>query len=205
MITVRWIERLWNAKKHRQLATELLANRPEGLVDAFGSKDGPTQHPTAPAASLAVIRLDELAQSHTPVCRTLLRTLIALQDSDGGWGDLFTSALASRALLCSGGAGEALHRAMGYFELLQKPEGIWPREPVRRLPADALQSALILFELGDAPLFQSRVRVEAALRWFDDHSDTLDAETRLIYSHAKLRCRVRKYAPLQPAGAGLWS
>lgn len=191
MITVRWIERLWEAKKYRQLATELLQNRPEGMVDCFSAPEDAVGSRAATAAALSLIRLDELTQSNAPLSRKLLRTLLACQQSDGGWGGLFTSALCTRALLCSQGNGVAVERAMEFFALLQKPEGIWPREPVRRMPADALGSALILMELGDAPVFQLAVRLDAAMQWFEVNVEQLDAETRMIWSHARLRCSVR--------------
>ncbi len=191
MITVRWIERLWEARKYRQLATELLQNRPEGMVNCLPSSETNDGSLTATAAALALVRLDELAQSNAPLSRKLLRTVLACQHADGGWGDLFTSALCARALLCCQGNGIAVERALEFFSLLQKPEGIWPREPVRRMPADALGSALILMELGDAPLFQSAVRLDVALQWFDLNVDQLDAESRLIWCHARLRCSVR--------------
>ncbi len=191
MITVRWIERLWEAKKYRQLATELLQNRPEGMVDCFSAPENTAGSRAVTAAALALVRLDELTQSNAPLSRKLLQTVLACQHSDGGWGDLFTSALCSRALLCSQGNGVAVERAMEFFSLLQKPEGIWPREPLRRMPADALGSALILMELGDAPVFQSAIRLEAALQWFELNADQLDAETRLIWSYARIRCTVR--------------
>src|SRR5687768_3742472 len=93
MFTIRQIERLWNSKQYRRLAVELLQGRPEAsyrLEAEFGR--------SIPAAALALVRMDELAQSHHPLYRTLLNVLIVGQEADGGWGDVMTTALCVRAL-----------------------------------------------------------------------------------------------------------
>src|SRR3989442_15827516 len=100
MITVKQIERAWNARQYERLFRELMACRPE--ADLNLEFDGGW---AAPAAAMAVIRLDELSQSHVPACAMLIRCLIASQQSDGGWGDLTTTALCLRALLCGNGHG----------------------------------------------------------------------------------------------------
>lgn len=201
MITVRWIERIWDATKYGQLTRELLRNRPEGLVDARIGINPDGSPRAVAAAALALIRLDELSQSNAPLGRKLVRTILACQERDGGWGDVVTTALCTRALLCGDGHGVAIDRAMEYFRLLQKPEGIWPLEPLRRLPGDALASALVLLQLGDAPAFQSAIDLESALHWFEDHAGELDADTKSIWSHARLRCRTRHTREL----ATFWS
>ena len=82
MFTIRQIERLWNARAYRRLAVELLAGRAEGSyrLEAEFAR-------SVPAAALALIRMDELTQSHHSLYRTLLNVLIVGQEADGGWGD----------------------------------------------------------------------------------------------------------------------
>ena len=95
MITVRHIERLFSDQHHRRLYRELIAPRPEAnfaLEAALGR--------AVPTAALALIRLDELTQAHTPLYRRLLNVVLTAQQPDGGWGDLMTTAVCVRALLC---------------------------------------------------------------------------------------------------------
>ena len=87
-----------------------------------------------PAAALSLIRLDELEQAHNPLSRKLLNVLLVGQELDGGWGDPLTTALCLRALLCGHGQGQAVQRALTYVATMQKAEGIWPKEPLRRMP-----------------------------------------------------------------------
>src|SRR5438309_208963 len=82
-----------------------------------------------------------------------------------------------RALLCGRGDGIAIDRGMEYLANLQKDEGIWPAQPLRRMPADAHVSAFILSQLGDHPTFAESVRLSDALDWFAGHEDEVDAET----------------------------
>ena len=197
MITVRQIERLWTAKTYRKLVAELMSARPEASVrleTALGR--------AVPAAALALIRLDELAQAHNPLSRKLLNVLLVGQELDGGWGDPLTTALCLRALFCGHGQGEAVQRALGYLANMQKTEGIWPREPLRRMSADAFTSAFILMQLGDHPLFREAVRLTDALDWFAHNAATLDPETAKLWDKASLRCRART---VDAAHLAVWS
>ena len=183
MITVRQIERQWEARAFGRLFAELVAARPERSlrlgIDAGGA---------LPAAAMALIRLDELSQSHVKLYSTLLKTILAAQEADGGWGDLVTTALCLRALLCGGGNGQSVERALAYLAGLQKSEGIWPNVPIRRMPADAYVSALILYQLGEQQTFRRGVRIDDAVRWFQTHEHSLDAETRALWDRARVRC-----------------
>src|SRR5688500_7894552 len=129
MITIRQIERAWTARTYEKLFRELVAQRPEAAFK-FDHEQGRA----IPTAAMAVIRLDELSQSHVPLAGKLLRAVLAGQDADGGWGDAMTTALCLRALLCSGGDGAAVERGLGYLANLQKAEGAWPAVPLRRMP-----------------------------------------------------------------------
>jgi hypothetical protein len=181
MLTVRYIERLWDARRYDRLLHELIAPRIE--APAAGEF---TQLPAASAA-LALIRLDELHQPYAPICRRLIRTLIALQESDGGWGDIATTALCLRALSLQNGRGDAIDRGMKYLAALQQPHGIWPKIPVRRMPEDALVSALTLFQLADNDLFRAAVDFDAACTWFESHRWMLESAAQLLWDHARLR------------------
>jgi hypothetical protein len=185
MMTVRQIERHWGSRSYDRLFNELLTARPEAAL-RLGVD---TTRPVC-AAALGVIRLDELSQSHAAIGSTLLRVIIAAQQADGGWGDLVTSALCLRALLTSDGNGAAVQEGLEYLANLQKPEGIWPNIPIRRMPADPYVSALILYELAGQPGVASVVRLDDAVEWFEKNQDILDSETRQLWSRAKLKCRV---------------
>src|SRR5665213_1327251 len=130
MMTVRQIERLWSFRSYDRLFHELLTARPEAAL-RLGVD---TTRPVC-AAALGVIRLDELSQSHASICSTLIRAIVAAQQEDGGWGDLVTSALCLRALLANGGNGASILKGFEYLANLQKPGGIWPNVPIRRMTA----------------------------------------------------------------------
>lgn len=182
MLTVRYIERLWDARKYDRLLQELIAPRIEASAAAELA-----QTPPASAAALALIRLDELHQPHAAVCPRLIRTLIALQESDGGWGDLATTALCLRALSLQNGHGQTIDRGMDYLATLQQPSGIWPKIPIRRMPEDALVSAFVLFQLADNDQFRASVDFDAACAWFDSHRWTLEPAAQSLWDHARLR------------------
>jgi hypothetical protein len=184
MMTVRQIERLWGSRSYDRLFHELLTARPEAAL-RLGVD---TTRPVC-AAALGVIRLDELSQGHAPISATLIRTIIAAQQEDGGWGDLITSTLCLRALLTDSGNGAVVQHGLEYMANLQKPEGIWPNIPIRRMPADPYISALILYELAGQPGVSTVVRLDDAVEWFESNQSILDVETRHLWSRAKLKCR----------------
>src|SRR6266567_4250477 len=118
MITTRQIERLWTAKSFKKLFSELMAARPESAFHFERELEKPTA-----VSALAMIRLDELSQSYLPLYGQFLRTVLAAQEADGGWGDLTATALCIRALLCGNGDGVAIERGLAYLANLQKPQG----------------------------------------------------------------------------------
>jgi hypothetical protein len=197
MMTVKQIERLWNAREPKgrdRLRRELVAARPEAgavevepLADVFQS---------AGVAALAMVRLDELSQSHVPLFGQLLRTILAAQEADGGWGEPVVTALCIRALLCDGGDGLAVERGLVYLVNLQKDDGSWPREPLRRMPADGLTTALVLLHLVDSAAFRRTVRFADAVAWFEHNADQLDEPVRRLWSLVALRSRL--YRDLEP-------
>jgi hypothetical protein len=198
MTTVRHLEKLWNSKTYERLVRELLNGRPENSLRLASELTTPLA-----AAALALIRLDELDQSHVPLAGKLLRTILLSQDADGGWTDPMTTALCLRALLANRGHGLSIERGFSYLANLQKPEGIWPREPIRRLPADAFASAFVLYQLGSVDRFRAAVRFANAIAWFDAHGPAQDPESRRLWDHARLRARVNPRLALQVAT--LWS
>jgi len=191
MITVRQIERRWEAKTFDRLFGELLTARPEAALRLGIDVSRPIC-----SAALAVIRLDELSQSHVPLYSKLVKSIVAAQEADGGWGDLVTTALFLRALLCGNGAGLTIDRGLKYLADLQKSEGIWPNVPIRRMPADPYVSALILYQLADQPRFRQGVRIQDAAAWFAANNSALDDETRQLWSRARIRGRLGLPAPL---------
>jgi hypothetical protein len=184
MITIRQIERAWQARTYEKLFRELVAHRPEATF-RFEQEQGRA----IPTAALAVIRLEELSQSHVPVGAQLIRAVIAGQESDGGWGDVMTTALCLRALLCCNGDGAAITRGLNYLADLQKTEGAWPAVPLRRMPADGFASAFVLCQLGNLERFRDAVDFDAAVRWFERHEAGLTFDARRLWDVAKLRCR----------------
>jgi hypothetical protein len=141
---------------------------------------------------MAIIRLDELAQSHVLLYSKLLKIVLTAQESDGGWGDPLTTAIALRALFTSRGQGLAIQRGLAYLAQMQKPDGIWPAEPLRRLPADPLVSAYILLQLGSDPRFRMAVRFTDAMDWFEENEPTLDSQARRLWDHAVIRCQMQR-------------
>jgi len=137
MITVRQIDRLWTAKAYERLFQQLVSPRPEASDRLLAQLPG-----TLPAAAMAVIRLDELSQSYAPLYSQLVRTILTAQRPDGGWGDVMTSALCLRALLCGNGNGVAIDCGLGILgepakarrNLAQHaPSGACPSIPSPRL------------------------------------------------------------------------
>ncbi|HEY8667979.1 MAG TPA: hypothetical protein VIL86_15110 [Tepidisphaeraceae bacterium] len=196
MMTVRQIERLWDNQNYQRLCREVVAIRPEAPVvlelDASSA---------IPAAALGMVRLDELNQSHTALYGRLLRLVLGRQEADGGWGDAVTTALCLKALLAGQGNGLAIDRGIAYLAALQKPEGTWPRVPLRRMPADAAVSAFILYCLADVARFRESVQFDQAVQWFESHGDELDDGTARLWQSARLRCRITR----PPATEASWS
>ena len=183
MITIRQIERHFSEHQHRRLYQELMTGRPEGQsgLDAELCR-------TIPLAAMGMIRLDELSQAHTPLYRRLLGVVLTSQQRDGGWGEPMVTAVCLRALLCGGGHGAAVERGFQSLANLQKPEGIWPKEPLRRMPGDALMSAYILLQLGEHQAFRQAVRFDDAMDWFAANAKAMDPATQRLWSHATIRC-----------------
>jgi len=197
MMTARQIEKLWTARLHVKLLTEVLSSRPEASVRLHTELASP-----ASVAAVSLIRLDELAQSTAPIVSTFVRVIVAAQEADGGWGSAVSTSVCLRALMCGNGHGLAIERGLQYLANLQKPEGIWPLIPIRRAEADPFVSAFVLLQLGDQRAFQQAVRFEAALEWFSNNELKLDAETRRLWRHASLRCLVHRNPGAMPVA---WS
>jgi hypothetical protein len=188
MQTVKHIERLWTGRRYDALLREMAACR----TDAEFLPLLQTGAIAVPAAAMAMIRLDELSQWGAPIYHKFLVCLLAAQESDGGWGDPILTALCLRALLGGRGGGEAIEQGLSYLAGLQKDEGIWPRIPFRRMPADALASAMVLYHLSHEQRFRDAVLFENAVRWFEDHSTQLDAPTRKLWFSVCLRCGINR-------------
>jgi len=193
MMTVRQIERLWTSKAYPRLLHTLITPRPEAALRLESDLEA-----RASAAAISLIRLEELNQTHTEMYRTLLKALIAFQQLDGSWSDPLTTSLCLRALLACHGSGRAVDLALGYLSNLQKDEGIWPNEPIRRMPADAYVSAFILYQLSSYEQFRRVVRFADAVSWFEQNEATLDPATRDLWNRARLRCYPRQVCG-QPA------
>jgi hypothetical protein len=195
MLTVRHIEKLWDARKYQPLLEELISPRIEAAVVAELSH-------TPAAAAMALIRLDELNLPYAAICSRLIRALVALQEADGGWGDIATTALCVRALSLQNGQGLAIERGVGYLANLQQSTGIWPKIPIRRMPEDALISAFTLYQLIDNEHFRGAVQFDAACAWFESHRWSLEPAAQMLWDHARLRAPA---ATTQAAAEPSWS
>lgn len=198
MITVRLMERLWASKRYGNIVREMLASRPEAslrLEMELGR--------AAPAAALILIRLDELSQQNAPLYGKLVRVILAEQQSDGGWGDLFSTAVCLRALLCGSGQGDAIDAGLAYLAALQKDDGAWPTAPLRRMPADAFASAFIVLQLSDRPAFRQTVRFADALAWPEENPEAIEPCSKPLWQLVRLRCSSRHIA--RGLEAPLWS
>jgi hypothetical protein len=192
MITVRQLERLWQEKAFDRMSRLLLEMRPESSVRLASQLSR-----SVPAAALAMIRLDELSQSHSSLCPRLIRHILAAQEADGGWGDALSTALCVRALACGRGGGPALERGIEFLANLQKDDGSWPRVPLRRLPGDAFTTALVLFHLGENQRFASLADCEKAATWLSSQEPDLDLETKRLCR--RLHLRMAQSAAAEPS------
>lgn len=192
MVTVRQIEKAWKSEAWAQLVREMLAGRPEASLRLESALTG-----SVAAAALVLIRLDELSQPHAPLYGKLVRAIIAAQDADGGWKDPLLTALCLRALMAGRGEGESINRGLKYLAQMQKSDGIWPAQPIKRLAADPFVSAFVLLMLGGEQRFQDAVRFAEAVDWFGANAVSLDGEAHRLWDHARVRCRVRRIAERQ--------
>lgn len=183
MTTVRQMERLWNARSFSKLLRDMLAHRVDGV---FAMEAEMNLAPAAVAAAL--IRLDELGQSHLPLSSNFIKFLLMLQGADGGWGDVATTALVLKALMTCKGAGATIDRGLQYLANLQKEDGLWPKIPIKRTASDPLISAFVLQQLGHEPRFHAAVRVDDALGWYGGNQPALDPTARRAWDRAVMRC-----------------
>ena len=89
------------------------------------------------------------------------------------------------------GHGEAIERGLAYLATLQKPDGLWPKIPFRRMPGDACVSAFVLHQLSEDERFRAAVRFADAVSWFEANERSLEPEARRLWDRAKLRCGSR--------------
>ncbi|HEV7301864.1 MAG TPA: hypothetical protein VGN72_21185 [Tepidisphaeraceae bacterium] len=180
MTTTKRIERLWSAKDYARLLGELLSGRSEDLPRARTDINAKLA-----ATALGIIRLDEFNQSHLPLCGQLIRMILTAQEADGGWADPMTTALCVRALHCSRGNGVAGDRGLEALARLQKSDGSFPAEPIRRLPSDAFATAFVVYEVGD--IAGQWLDVPRAMNWLASVESSFDDATRIIADRLKLK------------------
>ncbi len=155
MLTVRQIERLWESRNYNRLIDELVEGRAEGTEGIR-----PLLHGPETAAALAIVRMGELLQGHQVLVGRLVRYLISIQSPEGGFGDTTTTAICIRALAANQGSGPVITKALKHLETLQRDDGEWPIEPLRRMPGDLAATAFIIRQLIDS-------RVPAAIALVD--------------------------------------
>lgn len=162
MLTLKQLERLWNAGDYPRMARQLLAGRvettPRTLVEAAQR---------VPAAAWGLIRLDEFARPDHPLARRFLNTLVTSQNDDGGWGqplsDAGVTALVLRALSTSSGEGPVIDRGLAFLRNLQRPDGGFSQLPVPRGLSDPGTTAAVWRHVRHIPA-AARVLDVAALR-----------------------------------------
>ncbi|MBC7782382.1 MAG: hypothetical protein H7144_00970 [Burkholderiales bacterium] len=190
MLTVRQMNRLWEMSSFDRLIDELCAGRAESAGGVRQLIVGRVS-----AAALAVIRLGELHQAHQPLAGKLVRFLVRVQESDGCFGDTAATALCVRALASSDGAGAALTSAVDFLEKLQRDDGEWPVESLRRMPGDPAVTAFVIRQLVES-------RAPAAVALVDRAVQRLLGETAGDGQLATLRQRLHAR---KPATTGSWS
>lgn len=166
MLTVKYMERLWNLRAYSRLIDELCTGRAEAVGGIRQLINGPIA-----AAALIVIRLHELLQSHQPFASKMIRFLVSSQASDGGFDDVVSTALVIRALSSDQGQGSVLDSAIHFLDLLQKEDGQWPREPLRRMPGDPAVTAFVLLQLIESRLPQSEPLIYRTVHRITDEQD----------------------------------
>lgn len=158
MLTIRQIERLWNLQAYKRLIDELSAGRAEAVGGIRQLLQGATT-----AAALTVIRMTELNQSYQMHVGKMVRFLLAAQERDGGFGDAAVTALSIRALASGRGAGIAIEAGLKYLDHLQRDDGEWPREPIRRFEGDPAVTAFVMLQLVESRLDAARVLINRTL------------------------------------------
>jgi hypothetical protein len=182
MLTVRHLEREYNSGAFSRLMRELLAARGEASPAVMAQLARPV-----PTAAMVMIRLDELGQAHVPLFGKLLRLILSTQQSDGGWKDPLVTALVLRALRLTQGAGPAVDKGFLYLTQLQKDDGLWPAEPLRRMPGDAFVTAWVCFHLGSDPDFRRTAHLDDALAALELLEPTLSPEAKRLWTRANRR------------------
>lgn len=165
MTSVRQIDGLWSEGRTRQLVTELTRFRPDfpaSMIDSVSSSP-------VVAAALAMVRLQELDQTLLASYEGLKRKLLASQAADGSFGSIPITVLACRALLAEPTGAEALRKGLEYLGLIQREDGGFPVDELRRLPSDLLATALCIYHLSRDDRAKRALRFEAAGRWLADH------------------------------------
>jgi hypothetical protein len=189
MVTVRQMERDWEARRYEKLLGGLTVARPE---ESFGFD--PVGGRAIPAAAMALVRLDELNQSHVLFYARLVRAVLAAQSAtDGGWGDPAVTALCLRALMAGRGCGLSIERGLDYLAGLQKSDGLWPAGPIRRMAADPVTTAFLLYQLGDKPAFRGALRFDEAVAWFEVRGTRLGADAKEWWELARMKCQCPVY------------
>lgn len=166
MLTHRQIDRLWEQQDYRRLFTGLSIGRSEFPAEVVSEL---ADHPVATAA-LAAMRLCELNQLNAPVFARLINFVITQRGQDLMWGSTMLTALCLRALAgCSSlpqHTGETDFRESSEeLARLQKDDGSFPAEPVRRLVGDPATTAFIVAVLGDEEPFADLFQLNDALQW----------------------------------------
>lgn len=195
MMTVRMIERTFNAKDYSRLLHDLTSHRADALI----RWDQRAVRPVL-AAAMGAIRIDELSQAHHPFCGKLIQLVLTSQEADGGWGDPLATAICLRALLASRGDGAAIERGLAYLSAVQREEGAFPAGPFRRMPADAHVTAAVLYLLAEFKAVWEQSQLADAADWLDRSVTTMDDATRVLWRHGSLRCRHRTFTRRLPAG-----
>lgn len=207
MMTIKQAERFWGLQAHERLIDELCQGRAEAVGGIRQLIHGPEA-----AAALCVIRMNELLQAHQPFVTKMLRFLIASQQADGGFGDPVTTALAMRALATDRGAGPALEATIRYLDVLQRDDGQWAREPLRRMPGDPAVTAFVLLQLVESRLPGAEKLVHRTLDRVtaDDAGDTPQKDRAQVERinpniDQQLLPLRRRVATRQPALVASWS
>jgi hypothetical protein len=196
MITVRQIERLFQARDYKRLMVQCAAGRVEHNPPAGGAighdrqvdfGDGCGSTLPAVASAVAVLRLDELNQGHAPVVRSLLAEVLRLQRPDGSWGDPVSTVLCWRALVRGGVQPARAELAIDWLASHQREDGGWASGASSRMPSDLPTTAIVLLHLASEISGHDRVRLDEARELLGRWEIDLDDPHRRLARTARLK------------------
>lgn len=194
MLSLHQIQSLFRSGRRDQLVAALTVN---GLPLPMPLQ---VKLATSPAASIALglRRLSELTYAPTPVGRSMLQALLALQQPDGSFDDdaLATAAAVAainqlerdqHGVIAPKLLGDIREHAMAWLAGQQGADGLIVGSSDRTEDDRALSSAFILFMLDRDDLFRQSIRYADLLDWFESGEHAHCPEVARLWQLAQAR------------------